>query len=503
MSKTILFMAISIDGYIADDSNGVNWLRGEDESVEDYDSYSPFIKDISAIVMGYNTYRQIFEELSPDIWPYKGLTTYVVTHHPTKSSDEIIFTNENPAALVLRLRNNVSKNIWICGGADVVNQLMKEDLIDIFHLSIIPTILGGGIRLWRTEYKTKHLKLIRLHSYNGVIETVYERIPKDEANISSIQYIVQKQRSKVMISKLLTLWVESVRVTHGFLSESDIEKLKPYVIEGLTYITHLYIAGTDDEPVAFIGIQDEKIEMLFVSPRQFRRGFGKQLVDIAIKNHQATFVDVNEQNPKAKAFYESLGFTEVGRTETDEQGNPFPIIKMRQKEFSLQTERLIVCSLNIHDVDRLHSFMGRENVMYAWEHGFTKAEVREWIDRQIYRYYSDGIGYWGVCLRENPEMLIGQAGLMKTTMNGKEAVEIGYIFHDTYWHNGYATEVVKRLVRYAFDNMELPAVYCSIRPGNKTSIRVAERIGMKLCGNHIVVYRGKEIPHLIYKLDNH
>lgn len=170
--------------------------------------------------------------------------------------------------------------------------------------------------------------------------------------------------------------------------------------------------------------------------------------------------------------------------------------------FFLRTERLIMRSLQIHDTDMLHAFMGRGEVMYAWEHGFTKEEVREWIDRQIYRYYSDGMGYWGVALHANPEVLIGQAGLMRTTINGNKVVEMGYIFDDTYWHNGYATEAARNLLAYAFDSLHLPAVYCSIRPENKASIRVAERLGMKPCGSHTVVHRGKEISHIIYKIEN-
>lgn len=319
---------------------------------------------------------------------------------------------------------------------------------------------------------------------------------------ANIKYVSPTERNEGLLNKLTAVWEEAVRATHHFLQEVDIVNLRPYVIEGLTYISHLYVVFDSDAPAAFIGIQDEKIEMLFVSPRYFRKGIGRQLVDTAVRNHQAIYVDVNEQNPEARAFYERLGFVAFGRTETDGQGNPFPIIAMRQREFSLQTERLVVRSLQIHDTDMLHTFMGRKEVMYAWEHGFTKEEVREWIDRQIYRYYSEGIGYLGVALRDNPEVLIGQAGLMRTTINGNEVVEMGYIFDNTYWHNGYATEVAEHILAYAFDYLHLPAVYCSIRPENKASIRMAERLGMKSCGSHTVFYIGKEIPHIIYKIES-
>lgn len=146
---------------------------------------------------------------------------------------------------------------------------------------------------------------------------------------ASIRYVPPSERNEELLNRLTELWEASVRATHHFLREEDIENLMPYVTEGLANINHLYVAFDADAPTAFIGIQDEKIEMLFVSPQYLRKGIGKQLVDMAVKNHQAVFVDVNEQNPGARAFYEKLGFVEFGRTEMDSQGNPFPIIALR------------------------------------------------------------------------------------------------------------------------------------------------------------------------------
>ena len=152
---------------------------------------------------------------------------------------------------------------------------------------------------------------------------------------ASTRYVPPSERNNSLLNRLTELWEASVRASHHFLREEDIENLKPYVTEGLASIRHLYVVFDTDAPTAFIGIQDEKIEMLFVSPQYLRKGIGKQLVNMAVKNHKAIFVDVNEQNPGARAFYEKLGFVEFGRTEMDEQGNPFPIIEMRRKEFHI------------------------------------------------------------------------------------------------------------------------------------------------------------------------
>lgn len=149
------------------------------------------------------------------------------------------------------------------------------------------------------------------------------------ARPANIRFVSPSERNEELLNRLTELWEASVRATHHFLREEDIENLKPCVTEGLANINHLYVAFDADAQTAFIGIQDEKIEMLFVSPQYLRKGIGKQLVDMAVKNHQAVFVDVNEQNPGARAFYEKLGFVEFGRMETDSQGNPFPIIALR------------------------------------------------------------------------------------------------------------------------------------------------------------------------------
>ena len=157
---------------------------------------------------------------------------------------------------------------------------------------------------------------------------------------ADIRYIPPAGRDGGLLNSLTALWESSVRATHHFLREADIKNLKPYVTEALAGIRHLYVAADAAAPTAFIGIQDEKIEMLFVSPQHLRKGIGKRLVDMAVRNHGAAFVDVNEQNPAARAFYEKLGFVESGRTETDGQGNPFPIIEMRRKDFHIQTKDL-------------------------------------------------------------------------------------------------------------------------------------------------------------------
>lgn len=175
MRKVVLFIAMSLDGYIADLHGGIGWLEGQVSGENDMASYEEFIQDVDTVIMGANTYRQIVTELSPDEWVYPDFTSYIITHTPKESTDRIRFTDERPCQLVSRLKNETGKDIWICGGASIVKQLMQADLIEQYYINVIPTILGNGIRLFDTFEKEIKLKLIKTRSYNGITDLVYER----------------------------------------------------------------------------------------------------------------------------------------------------------------------------------------------------------------------------------------------------------------------------------------------------------------------------------------
>ena len=173
MKKVSLFIAMSLDGYIADSKGSVNWLTGQGNDDDNIDVYSEFVKDIDTAIMGWNTYHQIVTELSPDEWVYDDFTTYVVTHKPKTSSDKIRFANENPVELVKKLRKKEGKGIWICGGANLIQQLVTEDIIDCYYITVIPMILGSGIRLFETADHEIKLKLLKTQSYNGITDLIY------------------------------------------------------------------------------------------------------------------------------------------------------------------------------------------------------------------------------------------------------------------------------------------------------------------------------------------
>lgn len=138
-----------------------------------------------------------------------------------------------------------------------------------------------------------------------------------------------EERNSDLISKLIAVWEASVRATHLFLSDSEILSIKEYVPQALKSVDKLIIAENDEEkPIAFMGIENKTLEMLFITPSERGHGLGKLLLQCGISNYKVNRLTVNEQNPQAKGFYEHMGFHVYKRTDYDEQGNPYPLLYM-------------------------------------------------------------------------------------------------------------------------------------------------------------------------------
>ena len=175
MRKVILYIAMSLDGFIASKDGRVDWLQGQNTDEEHIDTYSSFIKNVGTVIMGWNTYYQIKNELSPDKWIYDSLTSYIITHRKLDSTDNINFVQKNYNELVRNLKQKNGKSIWICGGAKIIQPLIQDNLIDEYYISVIPTILGDGIRLFAPGSNELKLKLKSTQSYNGITELIYTR----------------------------------------------------------------------------------------------------------------------------------------------------------------------------------------------------------------------------------------------------------------------------------------------------------------------------------------
>ena len=139
-----------------------------------------------------------------------------------------------------------------------------------------------------------------------------------------------QERTEMLVNQLLEVWEDAVKATHLFLSGEEIENIKKYVPQAISEVSHLVIIENEvHRPIAFMGIEDRKLEMLFIKNSERGKGLGKQLLNYGIENYNVNELAVNEQNPKAKGFYEYMGFKTYKRTELDEQGNSYPILYMK------------------------------------------------------------------------------------------------------------------------------------------------------------------------------
>ena len=149
--------------------------------------------------------------------------------------------------------------------------------------------------------------------------------------MNSVAFTLRPARP-IDLDALLEIWVRSVRATHRFLSETDIQSLLPQVRdEVLPTMKAVVLCDGGDTPIGFMGVVDDAIDALFIDPEYLGQGGGSRLVEYARRHLKRPLrVDVNEQNDAAIAFYESQGFRVVARSATDEGGRPFPLLHMRE-----------------------------------------------------------------------------------------------------------------------------------------------------------------------------
>ena len=144
-----------------------------------------------------------------------------------------------------------------------------------------------------------------------------------------MEEITSQARNPLLIEQLVNVWEASVKATHLFLSPAEIAAIKKFVPEALIGVSQLVIERDEvGTPVAFMGFDGAKLEMLFVTPQKRGQGLGKSLLEYGLRQG-VNELCVNEQNPQAQGFYEYLGFRVYKRSEYDEQGNSYPILYMQ------------------------------------------------------------------------------------------------------------------------------------------------------------------------------
>jgi dihydrofolate reductase len=161
----VLYIAMSVDGFIADKEGGVGWLA-EFEAQGD-NGYSDFLVTVDTVIMGRTTYEQLLSFHIP--WPYEGKRVYVFTNKEAPQDRKVQFVSGDVRSLVEKERRLPGSGIWIMGGAQLVNEFLREGLVDEFQIAIIPVLLGDGVRLFARGNPMTALELKKTEQFGRLI----------------------------------------------------------------------------------------------------------------------------------------------------------------------------------------------------------------------------------------------------------------------------------------------------------------------------------------------
>jgi len=172
--KVILYIAMSLDGFIAKHDGDISFLSQVEQEGEDY-GYSAFMESVDTVILGRKTYEKILF-MGVDK-PYGEREVYVLTRSHKPDSGTIHFYSGNLTELISRLKNQDGKHIYCDGGAETVHQFLQNDLFDELIISIIPVLLGDGIRLFGQSFPEQKLNLVSSKSFKkGLMQLHYIRV---------------------------------------------------------------------------------------------------------------------------------------------------------------------------------------------------------------------------------------------------------------------------------------------------------------------------------------
>ena len=167
--KFIVYAAVSADGYIARPDGDIDWLNRRPDPAHGY-GYSKFVASCDTVIVGRKTYDFA---LSMGQKSFPGLDAYVFTHRPL-DIDEVEFVSGDVAPLARKLRASSGKNIWLCGGAEIIAQFLDIGAVDEFSIHVIPTLIGEGIPLIAPRHRDVPLELIDTNAFDdGVVHLHY------------------------------------------------------------------------------------------------------------------------------------------------------------------------------------------------------------------------------------------------------------------------------------------------------------------------------------------
>lgn len=181
MKNVVIYIACSLDGYIAKPNDDLSFLSLAEQEGEDY-GYSDFIKTVDTVVMGRKTYDWVMRQVP--VFPHADKESYIITRTARPPAGNTTFYTGDAKELIQSLKRQDGKDIFIDGGAEVIHTLLKDNLIDEFYISIIPILLGEGVRLFKEDFPEQQLRLIDVkHFKSGLVQLHYTRAAGQESTV--------------------------------------------------------------------------------------------------------------------------------------------------------------------------------------------------------------------------------------------------------------------------------------------------------------------------------
>lgn len=175
MRKVSLFIATSLDGYIAKPNDDLSFLKIVEKEDEDY-GYTEFTETIDTLIIGRKTYDYVLKELGPSHYDNGKRDVYVITRTGRPNVGRTTFYTGNLTDLVKQLQSENGKNIYCDGGSEIINELLKNDLVDEFIISVVPVLLGDGTRLFKDGRPEQELQFVSAKAYEtGLTQLYYKR----------------------------------------------------------------------------------------------------------------------------------------------------------------------------------------------------------------------------------------------------------------------------------------------------------------------------------------
>jgi dihydrofolate reductase/RimJ/RimL family protein N-acetyltransferase len=351
--KCSIYIAASLDGFIARSDGDIDWLKSVARPGEDY-GYRRFIDTVDTVVIGRKTYELVlgFAE-----WPYAGKRVVVVTHRPAEAQYDEHFYAGPPEGLVRRLAFEGRQHAYIDGVA-VIQQFLAAGLVQRATLSVIPLLLGDGVRLFGSVTRDVPLKLLRTQSFeSGLVQLEYDVDPEKRAPLDA-SHVSFRPLTRGDLPLLLE-WFQKPHARRWYGRGSTLAAVEEgYVpaIEG-TKPTHAYIAEYDGRPVGllewcrfgdypdlmpFYGVRDPdqvNCDILIGPEDTVHRGLGpptirrflKQIV-FCEERFKTCIIDPELDNKSAIRAYEKAGFRHARTMPDDGEGKPIYLMELRRDE---------------------------------------------------------------------------------------------------------------------------------------------------------------------------